>query len=260
MGWVAALALGALLLAPPGLAQTASPLAQDEGAPPMRPTPDLLVVVLCRPDGSDHVGVTYAGQIDHQQLRAALEQLAREVNGEPQGLSITDDPVARGAQALATSAEFTLHGLVPRNGEPLPVLLIARTLPRWRMMRIAFVPGGEFRFSGPRSYQGPHFRFHLVSDTDSYLYNVVRLYAGASESPPTAEPSEQPPPQPPVSGPPAWLRPAALALAGVIVSAFAWLAISRARRRTGRLAAGAEPENDDNTNTVSAKENDEDGT
>ncbi len=194
---------------------------------------DLVVLVVAVPGAAERVAVSYAGLLDGERLRGAVQRLAAGTGARITGLVVVDEPVARGSQVRATAAEFTAKGLLGPGGGPLPVAVLAETLPEWRRMRLVFVVGENFQFAGPDRYDGKGFSATLIKGTDVYEYDVVKMNG---ESAPAAEPGHQGRKLPVRGG--ASSR-GALIAAVVVSAAAAWFAWWRSKRRARGQRPGA---------------------
>lgn len=242
-GWaVSVAALAAAVSCRPSAAAQAAPAAN-------RVPYDLVVLVVARPGAAERVAVSYAGLVEGERLRGAVQRLAAETGARVTGLVVSDEPVARGSQVRATAAEFTAKGLLGPSGGPLPVAAFAEALPEWRRMRLVFVVGESFPFTGPDRYAGESFSATLIKGTDVYEYDVVKMNG---ESAPAAEPSHQGRKLPVRGG--ASSRGAPIAAAAATVAAAAWFAWWRSKRRArGRRpgASASEPAPEERGSTVS---------
>jgi len=225
---------------------------------------DLVVMVMAGDDGRARVALSYAEQVNHQRLRAAIGRLGTETGARITNLVTSDEPPERGSRTLATAAEFAATGLLEPGRAPLPVSAFAEALPDWRRMRLVFVVGEDFPFTGPNTYTGPDFSIalmkHAGEPTESgsavhvYEYDVVRMNGGTA---PTAASGRQPPKRPARAAVPfRRLRtPAAVALA-IGALAGAWFVLSRARRRAADARDSARESIEETTVTENGSKED----
>jgi hypothetical protein len=234
----------AVSVAAMGLALSGRPSAAARAAPAAERVPyDLVVLVVAGPGVPERVALSYAGLVEGERLRGAVERLAAETGARVTGLVVSDEPVERGLQARATAAKFTAEGLL-RAGGPLPVAAFAEALAQWRRMRLVFVVDQSFPFAGPDSYATEGLAVTLIEGTPEaapggkpersravhvYEYDVVRM---KGESAPAAERNHQGSEGPARGG--AGSRGALMAavVAAVVVSAAAWFAWSRSKRHS----------------------------
>ena len=225
---------------------------------------DLVVIVMAGSEGPARVALSYAEQVNHRRLRAAIGSLGAETDARIWGVAAADEAPERGSRGLATGAEFTATGLVAPGGG-LPVAPLAEALPDWRRMRLVFVVDEDFPFTGPNTYTEADFSIVLIrhagepGEPDSavhvYEYDVVRMNGGTA---PAVASGRQPPKRPARPGAP-FRRlgtPAAVVLA-IGALAAAWFAVSRARRRAA--AADDSPRQSIEETTVTENGSKEDG-
>lgn len=225
---------------------------------------DLVVIVMAGSEGQAQVALSYAEQVNHRRLRAAIGSLAAETGARLSGVATADEAPERGSRTLATGAEFTATGLLEPGRGRLPVSAFAEALPDWRRMRLVFVVGEAFPFTGPNTYTGPDFSIALIkhagepgeprSAVHVYEYDVVRMNGGTA---PTAASGRQPPKRPARAGAPfRRLRtPAAVALA-IGALAAAWFVLSRARRRAADARGSARESIEETTVTENGSKED----
>ena len=139
---------------------------------------DVTVLVLATGEGPDQVAISYARVVNHSQVASAVKDLSRELGVIPGNLSLQEEPVSRGSRERATSAAFSAPGLVRARPRELPVLAIARALPDWRHMQVAFLVGKGFTFHGPSDSEIAGYRVRLVGEGTAYQYDVERMDRG----------------------------------------------------------------------------------
>ena len=139
---------------------------------------DVTVLVLATEEGPDQVAISYARVVDHAELATAVKSLSRQLGVTPGNLSLQEEPVQRGSAERATSAGFSAPGLVSGRSGELPVLAIARALPNWRHLQVAFLVGRGFAFHGPRDGEIAGYRIRLVGQDTAYQYDVERMDRG----------------------------------------------------------------------------------
>jgi hypothetical protein len=144
---------------------------------------DVTVLVLATGPEADRVAISYSHVVNHSQLAAGAVALARAAGVKTGEVAIREEPVWRGSQERATSAEFAAPGLVRGRSGPLPVEAIARSLPDWRRMRLVFAVGEKYQFAGPESGEAAEHRIELVNQAPTaYQYDVERIGRGEQAS------------------------------------------------------------------------------
>jgi len=128
---------------------------------------DLTVLVFAA-GGPPQVALSYSRTVDHNELRAGIENLLAPVGAEPVDLVVQDGPLQRGSSRLATGAQFVAPGLVEQLTGMLPVGLIIRSVPAWTHMRLVFILGDDFRLSGPTDATADGFALTLVNRMKAY--------------------------------------------------------------------------------------------
>ncbi len=194
----AAGARAALLLCVACLSSSAAPGAAP--GPAAGPDYDLAVLVIARDPHVALVGLGYSRSIDHKLLEESIDKLMARAHGRAEQLVIEDSPLGEAPVRLVTEAQFAAPGLIDREGGVLPVGVIARSLPEWRRMRLAFLVEEQFPFHGPGDASADGLVVKLINDMQAYEYDVER------NSEPTAAPTTPEPVRPkPVSPLPAAL-------------------------------------------------------
>ena len=165
----------------------AGPAGAAAGQPPEPPRCDLTVLVVDRPVTAAHwpptpqVALSYAHLVDHERLRASIEDLMARGGGSAGQIVIEDAPLEVQTEAtekppeLATAAQFQAPGLVDARSGVLPVGAIIRSLPDWRHMRLIFVVGEGFPFGGPYQTAADGFVLRLINQVEAYEYDVERM-------------------------------------------------------------------------------------
>jgi len=177
----AAFLLSPLLIASPQPAAAAAEASAREY--------DLTVLVFAAGE-PPQMALSYSRTVDHNELRAGIENLLARVGAEPMDLVIQDGPLQRGSTRLATGAQLVAPGLVEQRTGMLPVGLIIRSVPAWTHMRLVFILGDDFRFSGPTDATADGFALTLVNRMKAYEYDVER------KSGTVVPPEEARPPRP----------------------------------------------------------------
>lgn len=137
---------------------------------------DLTVLVLATGPGTDRVAISYSHVVNHSQLAAGVRALARATKVKVGEVAIREEPVLRGSQEQATSAEFAAPRLVRGGAGPFPVEAIARSLPDWQRMRLVFAVEESYRFSGPERGRTDDYQLELVGLAGAtYQYDVERI-------------------------------------------------------------------------------------
>ncbi len=140
---------------------------------------DVTVLVVATGEGPDQVAISYARVVNHSQLASAVKELSRELGVIPGNLSLQEEPVQRGSRERATSVAFAAPGLVSGRVGELPALAVARALPGWRHMQVAFLVGKGFAFHGPSDSEIAGYRVRLVGQGTAYQYDVERMDRGS---------------------------------------------------------------------------------
>jgi hypothetical protein len=141
---------------------------------------DLTVIAMGVSPTPTQVAATYAHAVKHDALRTALDGLAHATGRRVESLVFQEVPLYPHSDIVSTGAEFASPGLVV-SGLPLPVEALARALPEWRHLRIAFITGKGFRFAGPPdgiAIDGA--RARLMTTASGYEYDVERTPEGAT--------------------------------------------------------------------------------
>jgi hypothetical protein len=160
-----------LLAALIGAAQAGGLAAAEE---PRTVPYDLTVLVYAPESGPAQVAMSYAKLVDHAAIEQGLGELARRTGARISGARISDGRQARGMSEVGTAAEFTATGLLDEARGALPVGPIVRSLPAWEHMRLAFMVGERFRWSGPGTATADGFSVRLLSSMQPYEYDVER--------------------------------------------------------------------------------------
>ncbi len=136
------------------------------------PRYDTTVMVVNTGDGACEVAVAWDRVESHQAVARAVTSLARAIGARVSGLAVREEPLVRGTSARATSAEFRAVGLV-RSGAPLPVEALARALPDWAGMRLAFLLGPSFTFVGPPQGEAAGAQFRLLPSANGQCTSTM---------------------------------------------------------------------------------------
>ena len=186
---------------------------------------DLMVLVYAPDVGPAQVAMSYPKVVDHAAIEKGLGELARRTGARISGARISDGRQARGTAEVGTAVEFTATDLLDEARGGLPVGAIIRSLPEWQHMRLAFMVGEGFRWSGPGTTTADGFSVRLVSSMQPYEYDVERK--SGRLAPPVVAPQKR-----------AESRAVLPALLIGLLAGFAigWLATGE-RQRTGRRSS-----------------------
>ena len=135
---------------------------------------DLTVLVYAPDVGPAQVAIGYPKVVDHAAIVKGLGELAGRTGARMSGVRISDGRQARGMAEVGTAAEFTATGLLDEKRGALPVGPIIRSLPEWQHMRLAFMVGERFPWSGPGTTTADGFSVRLLSSMQPYEYDVER--------------------------------------------------------------------------------------
>jgi hypothetical protein len=154
------------------------------------PRHDLTVLVVARSSGPGQVALTYSHPCDHSRLRTGIEELASRLNARVSQVTIEDAALALGSDLVGTAAEFVVAELV--RGGALPVGPIARSLPDWEHLRIAFIMDQMPIFCGPEDVTADGFIIRLVNRSGPYEYDVERMRGTAAPVAPGGAETDEP--------------------------------------------------------------------
>jgi hypothetical protein len=171
VGWICLLSAALLAGAPAGGLGAAGEAA--DGVPY-----DLIVLVYAPEAGPAQVAMSYPKVVDHAAIEQGLVELARRTGARISGVRISNGRQGRGMAEVGTAAEFTATGLLDQlRGRPLgalPVGPMIRSLPEWRHLRLVFMVGEGFPWSGPGTTTADGFSVRLLSGMQPYEYDVER--------------------------------------------------------------------------------------
>jgi hypothetical protein len=172
--WTAMLAAAAMGALAATCAMAAEPASEAPGQY------DLTVIVVAPDVGPAQVALSYPRVVDHKVVQAGLEALAKATGAKLSGVRIEDTQQARGFPGKATAAQFTATGLVRPASGALPLGPIMRSLKDWQRMRVVFLMGEGFRFTGPTDASADGFVVKLVNRMKPYEYDVERKSVAAA--------------------------------------------------------------------------------
>lgn len=135
---------------------------------------DIMVMVAAAGGKPAQVAISYPEAIDQASLRAGIEELGRRGHFTPGQVVIRDAPLAQQVATPGTDAQFTAPGFIDPSGR-LPVGPIVRSLPEWNHMRLVFLLGPNYPFSGPGDAAADGLAVRLVNRVATYEYDVERI-------------------------------------------------------------------------------------
>jgi len=135
---------------------------------------DLTVLVYAPEAGPAQVAMSYPKVVDRTAIKKGLGDLARRTDARISGVRISDGQQARGLAEVGTAVEFTASGLVEATRGALPVGPMIRSLPEWQHVRLAFMVGEGFPWTGPGATTADGFSVRLLSSMQPYEYDVER--------------------------------------------------------------------------------------
>jgi len=135
---------------------------------------DLMALVYAPGMGPAQVAMSYPKVVDHAAIEKGLGELARRTGAKITGVRFSDGKQARGTAEVGTAVEFTATGLLDEKRGALPVGPIIRSLPEWQHMRLAFMVGEGFPWSGPGTTTADGFSVRLLGSMQPYEYDVER--------------------------------------------------------------------------------------
>ncbi len=151
---------------------------------------DLTVIVFAPDAGPAQIALSYSSLVDRSTLLEGIDALAQAAGISIDQVEVEDGQQARGDPEKATAAQLTAHGLVRPQTGTLPVGPIIRSLPDWRRMRLVFIMGERFPFTGPLGASADGFVVRLVNRMKPYEYDVERKSGGVAA--PAAATAEKP--------------------------------------------------------------------
>jgi hypothetical protein len=150
---------------------------------------DLMVLVVARDTRFTQVSLSYSRVMDHGLLRESIDEMMARTHGRAEAVVVEDGPLGRGVGPQATAAQFAAPGLLDRESGVLPVGVVARSLPEWQRMRLAFLVEERFPFYGPEDTSADGLVVRLVNAVAAYEYDVERS-SGTTVAPAAPVPAQ----------------------------------------------------------------------
>jgi len=160
-----------------------------------------VVLVVADAGEAERVALSYTGAVESAALRKSIEKLGETAGCPVSEIAVREVPIQRGARELASDADFVAPGLVHLREGALPVGPMIRSLTDWNRMRLVFLVGSEFQFTGPGDAQVDGFAVRLLRRVTPYEYDVERRRGTAQAGGEMAPPG---PPRSPLSDSFAW--------------------------------------------------------
>ena len=168
------------------------PVAAAGAGKPAAPTAayDLTVIVYAPDVGPAQVAISYPRVVDHAAIEKGLGELAGRTGAVISAVKVTDGQRGQGMSETGTAVEFSAVGLIRQAQGSLPVGAVIKSLPEWEHMRLAFLVGEAFRWTGPGATTAEGFAVRVVSSMKPIEYDVERK---SEELAPPAPPVEEKP-------------------------------------------------------------------
>lgn len=172
--------LGLILLG--GLSAGRSALAQAPAAAPHPASPDVLALIIQRPEIGDQVNLTYPHTVPHAQAKADVQALAQTGGWTVSDLSITDAaPPMHGKTGPMTSVVFTAPGLIQGETHRLPMEAFITAFRTQKHLRVVFITASNFTFEGTRSFADKDLTLTLDQRGNVFNYDVQILNSALSK-------------------------------------------------------------------------------
>jgi hypothetical protein len=151
---------------------------------------DLTVIVVVPEIGPAQVAIGYPKVVDHAVIGKGLGELAQRTGAVVSSVEIREGQQGRGMSETGTAVAFAAAGLIREGQGVLPVGPIIRSLPEWEHMRLVFLVGGAFSWTGPGTATADGYAVRVVSSMKPIEYDVERK--SSRLTPPPVTPRQHP--------------------------------------------------------------------